>query len=122
MTNALYARLQATAQRLIAKYGQAGVIRRVTPPDPVTGGDGTPVDYPCIMVPMTYDHRYIDGTNIRSSDRQLYISSVGLSIKPTVGDQALTADGTAYHIVAADPNNYDGVTDVVFIVQGRTSP
>ncbi|QIG67253.1 hypothetical protein EVB37_017 [Rhizobium phage RHph_TM3_3_3] len=122
MTNALYTRLQATAQRLITRYGQSGVIRRVTPPDPVTGGDGTPSDYPCILVPMTYDQRYVDGTNVRSADRQLYISSVGLAIKPTVGDQAVTADGTAYHIVASDPNNYDGVTDVVFICQGRTAP
>jgi hypothetical protein len=43
----LYTRLQATAQRLITKYGEAGSIRRIAPPDPVTGGDGTPTDYPC---------------------------------------------------------------------------
>src|SRR4051812_15674762 len=111
MTDALYTRLQATAQRLIKKYGQAGTIRRITPPDPVTGGDGTSTEYLCSLVPMSYDQRYIDGTNIRASDRQLYISGVGLAIKPTVGDEAVTADGVVYHIVAADPNNYDGVTD-----------
>ncbi|MBX4920993.1 hypothetical protein HJA76_14975 [Rhizobium bangladeshense] len=122
MSNPLYTRLQATAKRLIEKYGQAGNIRRIAPPDPVTGGDGTPTDYPVKLVPMTYDQRYVDGSNVRASDRQLYISSVGLAIKPTVGDQAVTADGVSYHIIAADPNNYDGITDVVFIVQGRTNP
>ncbi|GAA3113528.1 hypothetical protein GCM10010520_67060 [Rhizobium viscosum] len=76
--------------------------------------------YPATIVPISYDQRYIDGTNIRSSDRQLDISSVGLAIKPTVGDQALTADGTAYHIIAGDPNNFYGAIDVVFIVQGRS--
>ncbi|MGM5009973.1 hypothetical protein ACD592_12695 [Rhizobium sp. 969_B3_N1_2] len=117
-----YAEVQAVAHELITEFGQEGTVKRIMPPDPVLGGDGTETSYTATLVPMTYDQRYVDGTNIRSSDRQLYISSVGLAIKPTVGDQALTADGTAYHIVAADPNNYDGVTDVVFIVQGRTSP
>ncbi|MBY3228547.1 hypothetical protein [Rhizobium laguerreae] len=119
MADPLYTRLQATAQLLITKYGQAGKIRRVTPPDPINGGDGTSTDYDCRLFPMIYDQRYVDGTSIRSSDRQIYIGSVGLAVKPTVGDQVLTVDGTAYHIVAGDPNNYEGVTDVVFIMQGR---
>ncbi|MBX4872701.1 MULTISPECIES: hypothetical protein [Rhizobium] len=117
-----YERFAGLAQRLISKFGQTGIIKRITPPDPVLGGDSTSVDYPVKLVPMTYDQRYVDGTNVRASDRQLYISSVGLAIKPTVGDEAVTADGVAYHIIAVDPHNYDGITDVVFIVQGRTNP
>ncbi|MBX5190129.1 hypothetical protein HJB86_14560 [Rhizobium sp. NZLR3b] len=117
-----YARLQAIAQRLIEKFGQTGTVTRIAPPDPVLGGDPVETAYPAKLVPMSYDQRYVDGTNIRASDRQIYISSVGLAIKPTVGDEAVTADGIAYHVIAADPNNYDGITDVVFIVQGRTNP
>jgi hypothetical protein len=118
MANALYTRLQATAQRLIAKYGQSGTVKRIAPPDPVLGGDGTVTPYPATLVPMTYDQRYVDGSTILANDRQIYISSVGLAIVPQVGD-IVTAGGVDYHVVNADPNNFDGVTNVVFIVQGR---
>ncbi len=117
MGNPIYARLQATAQRLIAKYGQAGTVKRITPPDPVYGGDPVVTSYPATLVPMAYEARYIDGTVIQTGDMQIYIS-VGLPIEPTVGD-VVTANGKDYAIVAGDPNKYDGITPVVFIVQGR---
>ncbi|WP_342242644.1 hypothetical protein [Ensifer sp. OTU672] len=118
MASALYVGLQATAQRLIAKYGQAGVVTRLTPPDPVLGGEPVTTPHPATLVPMAYEARYVDGTVIRTGDMQIYISSVGLAIEPTVGD-VVTANGTEYAIVAGDPNKFDGVTAVVFIVQGR---
>lgn len=118
MPNALYTRLQSVAHRLIGQYGQAGTVTRLEGPDPVEGGEPVEVSYPATLVPMTYDQRYIDGTNITTADRQIYISSVGLAIEPAPGD-IVTAGGKAYHIIAGDPNNYDGVTNVVFIVQGR---
>ncbi|MDW9680663.1 hypothetical protein [Sinorhizobium meliloti] len=118
MANPIYARLQATAQRLIAEYGQAGTLKRITPPDPVYGGDPVVTSYSATLVPMAYEVRYIDGTVILSGDMQIYISAVGLAIEPTVGD-VVTANGKDYAIVAGDPNKYDGITPVVFIVQGR---
>ncbi|TWB61689.1 hypothetical protein FBZ98_1011034 [Rhizobium sp. ERR 922] len=118
MANALYTRLQATAKRLIEKYGQNGVVKRVTPPDPILGGDGTVTPYAAKLVPMSYEQRYVDGTTILANDRQIYISSVGLAVVPQVGD-IVSAGDVDYHVVDADPNNYDGVTNVVFIVQGR---
>jgi len=113
-----YAKTQATADRLIKRFGQVGAIKRTTPPDPILGGDGTTTSYPATLVPMTYDARYVNGTTIISSDRQIYVSSVGLGIIPKVGD-VITAGGIDYHVVAIDPQNYDGVTNVVFVVQGR---
>lgn len=74
--------------------------------------------YPATLVPMAYEARYIDGTVIQNGDMQIYISAVGLSIEPTVGD-IVTANGADYTIVAGDPNKYDGITPVVFIVHGR---
>ena len=120
MANPLYVHLQATAQRLIAKFGQAGVVTRLTPPDPILGGEPVPTSYPATLVPMAYEARYIDGTVIRTGDLQIYISAVGLPIEPTVGD-IVAANGTDYAIITGDPNKYDGVTNVVFIVQGRTA-
>jgi hypothetical protein len=119
MPNPIYARLQATAHRLLTSYGQQGTVTRITSPDPVEGGEPTETAHPATLVPMTYDQRYIDGTNITTSDRQIYISSVGLGIEPTVGD-IITAGGKTFHVIAGDPNNYDGVTNVVYIVQGRS--
>ena len=118
MANPLYARMQATAQRLIAKYGQAGTVTRIAPPDPVNGGDPVETAYPATLVPMAYDARNIDGTVIKTGDVQIYISAVGLPFVPTIGD-LVTAGGVGYRIITADPNNYDGTTNVVFILQGR---
>lgn len=118
MTNPLYARLQATAARLIGKFGQQGTVARIAPPDPVLGGEGTETIYPATLVPMTYTAREINGTTILAGDVQIYISSAGLSITPTVGDLA-AVNGKTYRIINTDPNLYDGVTPIVHICQAR---
>ena len=118
MANSLYARMQAAAQRLIAKYGQAGTVTRIAPPDLVNGGDPVETAYPATLVPMAYDARQIDGTVIRATDVQLYISSVGLPIDLVPQDHA-TVGGVTYALLHVDPYNFDGATNVVFIAQGR---
>lgn len=118
MANPLYTRLQATADRLIKSYGQAGTVTRVGPVDPVEGGDPVSTPYPAKLVPMAYSAHEIDGTVIKVGDVQIYISAISLAITPTVGDLA-SVNGTTYRIERADPNLYDGVTPVVHIVQGR---
>lgn len=119
MANPLYARLQLLAERLITKYGQMGKVIVISEPDPVEGGDPVPVEHPAKMFPDKYEAREIDGTVIKTGDVKLYISSVGLTVEPTVGMYAVMADGKTYRIENADPNRYDGVTNVVFIVQAR---
>lgn len=118
MANPLYARLQATAARLVAKFGQTGTVTREIQPDPMVGGDPTPDPHPAILVPMSYSARDIDGTVIKTGDMQIYISAAGLAITPGPGDYA-TANGKTYRIVNSDPQMYDGITPVVHIVQGR---
>lgn len=119
MANPLYARLQQTANRLILKYGQVGKVTRYTAPSGSEGGEPTPDIHAAKILPLTYDIRLIDGTRITTADRQIYISSVGLSIEPRPDDVVTDAKGVEYTIIAGDPNNYDGLTNVVFIVQGR---
>jgi hypothetical protein len=118
MANPLFARMQAVAQRLISKYGQTGTVTRIAPPDPVNGGDPVETAYPATLVPMAYDARNIDGTVIKTGDVQIYISAVGLAITPQVDDIA-TVGGKGYQIVHLDPYNFDGITNVVFVCQGR---
>lgn len=119
MPNPLYARLQQTAQRLIAKYGQSGTITRL---ERTGGPDYDPVMenvvYPVKLVPMQYLASEIDGTVIQSGDVKLYISSVGLSITPQPGDFA-SVNGKDYRVINSDPNLYDGQTAVVHVVQAR---
>lgn len=118
MTTFDYTEIQAVADELINEFGQVGTVTRMAPPDPVLGGDPVETAYPATLVPLTYDARYINGTTITTADRQIYISSVGLVIAPETGD-LVSAGGVQYHIVAVDPNNFDGATNVVFIIQGR---
>jgi len=113
-----YAEKQAVADGLITEFGQQSTVTRMETPDDVLGGDPVEVRYPATLVPMTYDQRYINGTTITTADREIYISSAGLAIEPSVGD-IVTTGGKTYHVIASDPNNYDGLTNVVFIVQGR---
>lgn len=113
-----YAEMQAVADELIAEFGQQGTVMRIAPPDPIEGGDPVPTPYTAKLVPMAYSAREIDGTNILAGDMQIYISSVGLAVEPKPGD-LVTASGKTFRIVNGDPNNYDGLVNVVFIVQGR---
>lgn len=118
MADNFYARMQATAQRLISKRGQRGTVTRIVEPDPSVGGDPTETAYTATLVPMAYNAREIDGTVIKTGDMQIYISAAGLAITPGPGDYA-TANGKTYRIINSDPNLYDGQTPVVHIVQGR---
>jgi hypothetical protein len=113
-----YAEMQAVAEELITEFGQAGTVTRISEPDPVQGGDPVETAYTATLVPMAYSAQEIDGTEILSGDMQIYISSVGLAIEPKPGD-LVAASGKTFRVIKADPNNYDGVTNVVFIVQGR---
>lgn len=113
-----YARPQASADRMIKRYGQTGTVTRITAPDPINGGDGTETAYPATLVPMAYSAREIDGTVILAGDMQIYISAIGLPITPSPGD-LVSANGKTFRVINADPNLYDGQTPVVHIVQGR---
>ena len=113
-----YAEMQAVADELITEFGQQGTVTRITPPDPVEGGDGAETAYPATLVPMKYQAREIDGTVILAGDIQIYISSVGLPITPRPGDLP-AVNGQTYRIINYDPNLYDGVVPVVHICQAR---
>lgn len=116
-----YAEMQAVADELITEFGQQGTVTRTTPPDPMEGGDPVETAYTATLVPMGQKNVYLDGSTIVTATTEIYISSVGLQILPSVGDYVATADGRAFLIVMADLNNYDGITNVVFIVQGTVA-
>lgn len=114
-----YARAQATALRLLDKFGAAGEIWRDVPGsgpiyDP---GDPTIQKTPCTLAVLKFDNRDIDGTLIKASDKKVYISAKGLAIVPLTTDR-LMIGVSAHTIVRVMPLNPAGV-DVYFEVQAR---
>jgi hypothetical protein len=83
------------------------------------GEDGSETSYTAKLVPTTYNQRFTTGTTILTNDRQIYISSVGLAAMVSQVGDIVAAGGLDYHIIDADPNNYDSATSVVFICKGR---
>ncbi|WP_313609340.1 hypothetical protein [Rhizobium sp.] len=104
-----YARARATAERLIAKFGTTGAIRRDVKTGPDYDPEITPADYPCTMVILEIDISKIDGTLIQQGDRMVYVSTKGLTIEVTVSDK-LVIVGKEHVIKQCRPLSPAGLT------------
>lgn len=94
----------ATADRLIDRFGQDGLIRRETPGvgpayDP---GEPTTTDYPAVFAVTAYDNRLIDGSTILATDKRVLMSA-SVEIEPRAGDLLVQSNGEILSIVDADP-------------------
>lgn len=113
-----YARMKATADRLLAKFGQAATLRRSTStgtafnPTP-----GAPVDYPITVVVEVYAFREIDGTRIRRDDLKVLMAKDALTIEPTTSDRLLIG-GVEHAILDVRPENPGGVL-LMWTIQAR---
>lgn len=87
-----YARARATAERLIAKFGTTGAIRRTVTSGPDYDPEIIETDYPCTLVILEIDISKIDGTLIQQGDRMVYVSTKGLTIEVTVSDKLVIAE------------------------------
>lgn len=118
MTAFDYDRAEATAQRLITKFGQSGTIRRVTnggtPYDPTQ----VETDFACTLVVIDYENSMIDGTRIQAGDKRVFVSTEGLTIEPTTADKVLVSS-TEHSIINVMPLNPGG-TVVFHELQTRT--
>jgi len=117
MTTFDYTRTRATAERLIARFGQTGTIRRTTSTGPEWDPTQTVADYACIFAVMDYDKRDVDGTLIRQTDRKVYLSTAVLALTPETSD-SLVAGGVPYSIIDVKPLSPAG-TVVYYEVQAR---
>lgn len=112
-----YARARSTAERLLARFGQSGTIRRLvksgTSYDPVL----TPADYACTLVDLDYDERQVDGSLIKRGDRMVYLSTAGFTIRPELSDKVLIG-GVEHAIMNVMPLAPSGTT-VFFQLQAR---
>ncbi len=112
-----YARSRATAERLIAKFGTTGAIRRAVTSGPAYDPEITETDYPCTLVTLEYDDAKVDGTMIRKTDKLIYVSTAGLGITLAESDKVVAA-GEAYAIENLKPLSPAGIV-VFWEVQGR---
>ncbi|PRD42118.1 hypothetical protein C5748_18385 [Phyllobacterium phragmitis] len=108
-----YPKSQATADRLLKKFGQNGQIVRDVQAggDPWNPTDPTTETYPCTLAVLVYDDKDIDGTLIKATDKKIYMSSKGLAIEPTTTDK-IVIGGASHTIVKVKPLNPAGL--VVF--------
>jgi hypothetical protein len=97
-----YARARSTAQRLIARFGQAVTLRRTV--DSGTAWDPVQViqDYAITVAVLTYRKDLVDGSRIRATDKQVFASTEGVTVTPTVGDELIIA-GLSHSIEAIAP-------------------
>ncbi|WP_297803413.1 hypothetical protein [uncultured Brevundimonas sp.] len=107
-------RAQATATSMIARYGQAAVLRKVT------AGTGynpteTTADHDCQIVVQAYRNFEIDGTRIQSGDKRVLVSHMAQT--PTTQDQIVIA-GESHAIVSVKPLSPGGVV-IMWEVQAR---
>lgn len=117
MTAFNYAATAATASRLLARFGAACTLKRVsgTAYDPATGTNvPTYTDVPTTAAVFAYDQKYIDGTLIRQGDHLAYCAP---AVAPTQGDR-LVWNGATLEVVAVKPVSPAGVP-VLFEVQLR---
>ena len=114
-----YARAQATALRLLDKFGAAGEIHRDVPGSgPIYApGEPTVQKTPCTLAALRFDNKDIDGTLIKASDKKVYIAAKGLPIVPITTDK-LMIGGLSHTIVRILPLNPAGI-NVYFEVQAR---
>lgn len=117
MVNSLYPKLQQTASRLIAKFGQAGAIRRTTASGPAYDPETVITDHACQLAVLQYTDDKIDGTLIMRGDKLVYLSTAGLSIEPSTADTVVIG-GEKHAIVNVKPLSPAGLV-VFWEIQAR---
>lgn len=119
MTAFDYARSKASADRLLARFGQTGAVRRT--PQTGTGynpTDGTPVNHTAVFAVIDYSSRDIDGTRVLATDKLIIMGVGTLTITPAITDLLVEANGGVYKIVNVSPINPAG-TVVAYEIQAR---
>jgi hypothetical protein len=112
-----YARAQATAERLIANFGQTATLSKTANTSTAYNPTRTTTTYTCTVAVLDFRNAEIDGTLVKRGDKKVYISTDGLSVAPEVHD-TLTIGSEIHAILAVMPISPAG-TVVYWEVQAR---
>lgn len=110
-----YGRAQNTADRLITRYGAIGkllVLSKVNGKSIYTPQNAT-------MVVLDYQNKQVDGTRIKSTDKQIFVSVKGIT-EISENDRIQDADGVTYEIVPPVKPLRPATTTVLYEIQGRS--
>ena len=113
-----YAKSKATAERLISNFGQSGTLTQTVNSGASYNPTRTSTDYACKLSVMSYRERDIDGSDIQRGDKQVYLSTEGLSVVPSEND-LLSIGGVKHKIVDLMPLSPAGMV-VFWKAQVRT--
>lgn len=114
----MYVRAQASANRMLAKYGQLILVTRVTPgeydPETSTNGESTTTTQTLNIAVLpasqgtveAFDIKFEKGTLISSNIRSLIISAVA-DFAPMPGDM-VTFEGSDWTLIGVTPLNPGG--------------
>ena len=115
-----YLDIQATADRLLLKYGKASTLSIKSPGayDPTTGAAVVvSVDYPVTVAVFDYPERDLTNLNIVRGDKKAYVSAKGLAVVP-LNNNTITWRGIVHTIIDCKAVAPGGV-DVVYVCQLR---
>lgn len=113
-----YLRSRATADRLIAKFGQSGTLSRPVFTGPAHNPTpGEPLNYPATFAVLEYEGNEIDGSRILATDKKVLLAKKGLIVEPATSDK-LVIGGVAHSIVRVEPLSPGGVI-VLWTLQCR---
>lgn len=105
-----YEDMAATAVELLAEFGAAVTLNRITPGayDPATGTTvNVSTPYAGTGAKFDYEQKEIDGTNIRTGDQRVYMAP-DLAVTPQTGD-TLTIGAQVWQVIASRPLDPAGV-------------
>ena len=108
-----YGRFIKMADRLIARWGQVGTLSRPgsSGPSHNPGPAGPATTTPALFVVTSYDDDEVDGTRIKTTDKQVLVAVkrtvdgalVPLAFDPATTDSLIEADGgTPFKIIAVE--------------------
>lgn len=108
--SAFYDRLEATAKRLIDKYGFGADLLRQGPPTgpPYAPVPGVDVPHPCRIVETGYSLTNRDATLVVAGDK-LGIISTDIDVVPALSDR-IEIGGQQYHFLDVAPLSPGGQT------------
>jgi hypothetical protein len=113
-----YTKAQATAKRLIKRFGRNATLKVLTGSGDAWNPTQTETEQTIVIAVSKYSNDLIDGTLIKKSDKKIYVSTEGATIEPKQG-HIITVDGLDHSIENADPLSPAG-TVVYWEVQARS--
>jgi hypothetical protein len=114
-----YTKAQATAKRLIKRFGQNATLKVLAGSGDAWNPTQTPSEQPVIIAVSKYSNSQIDGTLVKQGDKKIYVSTEGATIAPDVGHKLAITGSPDHSIVNVMPLSPAG-TVVYWEVQARS--